>query len=77
MEFLNKLIDIYQKNKGPLNGAVAGFVISVTVLIIGALRCFFIVACVIAGYILGKLLSEKKEPLKKLLERILPGKFFD
>lgn len=66
------LLQFYKSYKGEILGAVIGFVLAVTVLLLGILKAIFIVICVLFGYYIGKKLSHDKDYVKNLLDRILP-----
>lgn len=67
-----KLYEVYKQHKGELIGAAIGLAIAVTVLLLGVLKALFIVVCVVFGYYIGKRLSQDKDYIKNLLDRILP-----
>ncbi len=66
------LLQFYKSYKGEILGAGIGFVLAVTVLLLGILKAIFIVICVLFGYYIGKKLSHDKDYVKNLLDRILP-----
>jgi uncharacterized membrane protein len=68
----DKIFEYYKLRKIQINGALIGFIISIFILIIGAIKTLFIALCMGTGYYIGKRLSEDKQFLKKLLDRILP-----
>ncbi|RCX16799.1 small integral membrane protein DUF2273 [Anaerobacterium chartisolvens] len=67
-----KLVQFYNSHKGGVNGAIVGFVLASVILIIGFLNTLFIAIFVGIGYYIGKKLSEDKEYIKNLLDKILP-----
>lgn len=67
-----KLIDFYKANQGGINGAATGLVLATLILIIGVIRTLFIAICVGFGYYIGKKVTEDKDYIKNLLDRILP-----
>lgn len=67
-----KLLDFYDSHRGGINGALAGLIIAVFILVIGFFRTVFIAICVGIGYYIGNRISEEKDYLKNLLDRILP-----
>lgn len=67
-----KLIGFYVSHRGGVNGGLIGLAISILILIINPLRTFFIAFCVGIGYYIGKRLSEDKDFVKNLLDKILP-----
>lgn len=71
MNFEN-ITQFYNSHKGGINGALAGLLIAVSILIFGFLRILFIAICVGIGYYVGKKVSEEKDYIKNLLDRILP-----
>lgn len=67
-----KIIEFYRSHCGAVNGALIGFTISVFILVLGFFRTIFIAICVLLGYYIGKKISDDREYLKNLLDRILP-----
>ena len=67
-----KISNFYSSHRGGINGALAGFVIAVTILIIGFFRTFFIGVCVGVGYYIGVKLFNDKDYIKDLLDKVLP-----
>ncbi len=66
------LANFYNDHKGGINGALIGFVISVSILVFGFFRILFISLFVAAGYYIGKKVHQDKDYIKNLLDRILP-----
>ncbi len=62
----------YDSHRGEVIGAMVGGFCSVAVLLIGIFNTLFIAVCTTAGYYLGKKLSQDKDYLKKLLDKVLP-----
>jgi len=67
-----KLIEFYKSHYGEINGALTGFIFAVSILVIGFFQTVFITICVAIGYYIGKKISQDKDYLKNLLDRILP-----
>ncbi|MCX7710361.1 MAG: DUF2273 domain-containing protein [Clostridia bacterium] len=67
-----KLLELYYSHRGGINGALVGLVTAAMILILGFFRVLFIAICVGIGYYIGKRLSEDKDYIKNLLDRILP-----
>lgn len=67
-----KLYEVYKAHKGEILGAGIGLAIAVIVLLLGVLKALFVVICVVFGYYIGKRLSQDKDYIKNLLDRILP-----
>ena len=67
-----KLYEVYRAHKGEIIGAAIGLAIAVIVLLLGVLKALFVVICVVFGYYIGKRLSQDKDYIKNLLDRILP-----
>jgi len=67
-----KLLEFYNSHRGGINGALIGFVIAVVILIIGFFKTMFIALCVGIGYYIGKRISEDKDYIRNLLDRVLP-----
>jgi len=66
------LAQFYKSHRGGINGAIAGLIIAVSILLFGFFRILFVAICVGTGYYIGKKLSEDKDYIKNLLDRILP-----
>lgn len=69
---LEKLLTFYNGHKGGINGAGIGLFIAVMILLLGFLRVLFIAILTGLGYYIGKRISEDKDYLKNLLDRVLP-----
>lgn len=67
-----RIIEYYSKHTGAFNGALIGFLFAVAVLIIGLFRTLFIALCSGIGYYIGKKISEDKDYIKNLLDKVLP-----
>ncbi len=67
-----KILDFYNSHRGGINGAATGVLIGIIILLIGIFRTLFLAMCGGIGYYLGKRLSQDKDYLKNLLDRILP-----
>ncbi len=67
-----KLFQFYNSHRGGVIGGIVGLVIACAILIIGFLHTLFIAICVGIGYYIGKRLSEDKDYIKNLLDRVLP-----
>lgn len=67
-----KLFEFYRDHRGEILGAGTGLLIAVIVLLLGVLKALFVVICVVIGYYIGKRLSQDKDYVKNLLDRILP-----
>lgn len=63
---------LYKSHRGGVNGAAAGLLVAVFILLIGFFRVLFIVICMSLGYYIGKTVTKDKEYIKKLFDRILP-----
>lgn len=72
MNLLENLIAFYYSHRGGINGAIAGFIIAVAILIFGFFKILFVSICAGVGYYIGKRLYEDKDYIKNLLDRILP-----
>lgn len=70
--FLQSLLEFYRSHKGGLNGAALGLITAVMILLLGFWRVFFILLLMGIGYYIGKRLSDDKDYIKNLLDRILP-----
>ncbi|MBU5426661.1 DUF2273 domain-containing protein [Tissierella pigra] len=70
-QILRELLEIINNNRGKFFGALAGFLVAVSILIIGFFKTLFIFLCTCIGYILGSK-SYKKIDFREILEKILP-----
>lgn len=71
-EFMGRIYNVIVSNKGRAIGLMLGFVIALSILVIGFLKTFFIVICTLLGYYIGRKF-DKNENIFELLERILPN----
>jgi uncharacterized membrane protein len=53
-------------------GGIIGFLLAIAIMSFGFFKILFIALCVMAGYYLGKLISNNKDYIKQLLDKILP-----
>lgn len=67
-----KLLEFYNSHRWEINGALIGIGVASTILIINFFRTLFIVICAGIGYYIGKRVSEDKDYIKNLLDRVLP-----
>lgn len=70
--FKERLLQLYLSHRGGFDGAAAGLLVAVAVLLLGVFRVVFIAICVGIGYFIGTKVSDNKDYLKNLLDRILP-----
>lgn len=68
----DNMLKVYNRHQGEIIGACIGLGTAVLILIINFWRVLFIAICVGIGYYIGKRLSDDKEYIKNLLDRILP-----
>lgn len=69
---IEKLLAYYETHKGAVNGAAAGFLLAVLILILGFLKVLFIAIFTGVGYYIGKRIHDDKDYIKNLLDRVLP-----
>ncbi len=67
-----KILTYYNKHRGAIKGAAAGFVLAVLILVLGFLKVLFIAILTGVGYYIGKRMHEDKNYIKNLLDRVLP-----
>ncbi|MCX7843262.1 MAG: DUF2273 domain-containing protein [Clostridia bacterium] len=67
-----KLLEFYNLHRGGINGALVGFAAATVILLIGIFKTLFLAICIGTGYYVGKRLSEDKDYIKNLLDRVLP-----
>lgn len=70
-EILKDLVALINNNRGKFFGALLGFLIGITILIIGFFKTLFIFICTCIGYTLGSK-SYKTINFRELLEKVLP-----
>ena len=66
------LLNYYNNNRGKVNGALIGLVLSILILSIGFFRTLLIALFVFGGYYIGKKV-DNKEDIIEFLDRILPS----
>ena len=69
---LEKVLAFYNAHKGSINGAAIGFILAVSILIVGFLKVLFIAIFTGVGYYIGKRIHDDKDYIKNLLDRVLP-----
>jgi uncharacterized membrane protein len=67
-----RIVSFYNSHRWGINGAGIGFVIAAAIIIVGFFKILFIAICSALGYYIGKRLSDDKEYIKNLLDRVLP-----
>ena len=67
-----KILLFYRSHFGEINGALGGLNYFKAHIVNWILKTIFIAICVLAGYYIGKKISDDKEYIKNLLDRILP-----
>jgi uncharacterized membrane protein len=67
-----KFLKFYNSYKWEINGALIGFGLAVFIIIVGFFKTLFIALLSSLGYYIGKRLSDDKDYIKNLLERVLP-----
>ncbi len=70
--YMEKILMFYDSHKGGINGAAIGLAIAVLFLIVGFFKTMFIAMCIGMGYYIGSKLTEDKEYIRNLLDKILP-----
>ncbi|HHV60445.1 MAG TPA: DUF2273 domain-containing protein [Clostridiaceae bacterium] len=70
--FKERLLSFYHTYRGGIDGAFIGLIVATAVLLLGVYRVVFIAICMSLGYFIGTKMSENKDYLKNLLDRILP-----
>ncbi|MBO7397639.1 MAG: DUF2273 domain-containing protein [Clostridia bacterium] len=69
---LRKIYKFYRKYHYCINGAAVGLLTGILLVTLGIIKTVIILACVYAGYFIGKKLMADKDFIKKLFDRILP-----
>ncbi|WP_425448596.1 DUF2273 domain-containing protein [Dethiothermospora halolimnae] len=73
--FREKIMEIFGNNYGKFIGGLVGFIIGISVLIIGFFKVLFICICIILGGYFGSKI-DSRESLVELLDKILPPSKF-
>ncbi len=68
----DSLSSFYSSHKGGINGALIGIVIASILLILGPIKTLIIALFAGIGYYIGKRITDDKDYIKNLLDRILP-----
>lgn len=53
------LMEIWNRHRGKITGAVLGLLLGILIVSFGVLKALFISICIIAGYILGRNLDDQ------------------
>ena len=67
-----KIFEYYKARHGGINGAVTGFVLTVSILLFGFFKVLFVAAGILAGYLVGSHYISDKNYIKAILDKILP-----
>lgn len=70
--YKEKVLKFYNSYKWEINGALIGFSLAVFIIIVGIFKTLFIALLSGIGYYIGKRLSDDKDYIKNLLDRVLP-----
>lgn len=68
------MMELLWEHKGKLLGILAGFLFGLIYLFVGFWNTLVFLVFIGAGYYIGSKL-DRKEDLREILDRILPGKF--
>jgi len=66
------LFKFYSSHRGGINGALIGITFASILLILGIFKTLIIALFAGIGYYIGKRITEDKDYIKNLLDRILP-----
>lgn len=66
------LLNYYNNNRGKVNGALIGLILSILILSLGFFKTLLIALFVFGGYYIGKKI-DNKEDIIEFLDRILPS----
>lgn len=69
---LKKIFEFYKIRHGGINGAIAGFIITISILLFGLFKVIFVVAGVLVGYFIGNYIVHEKDYVNAIFEKILP-----
>ena len=67
-----KILEFYKSHHGGINGALMGLVLAIFFLVVGFFKTVFIALCVGIGYYIGSKITEDRDYIRNLLDRILP-----
>ncbi|AIS52378.1 hypothetical protein TKV_c12070 [Thermoanaerobacter kivui] len=68
---IDKFFEVFKENKGKIIGVILGFIVALSILLIGFFKTIFIGICIIGGYYIGKKIDEG-ENIANLVDSILP-----
>ena len=71
----NRLIEFYKSRYGGINGALAGFLLTLSILLFGFFKVIFIAAGILAGYLIGNYIVHEKDYITAILDKLLPPGF--
>lgn len=63
--------NLWKNYRGRLIGSLFGLIVGAMFLILGFLKTFFLLICIVGGFFIGNKL-DKKEDLLEWLDRLLP-----
>jgi uncharacterized membrane protein len=63
--------EIWQQHSGKIIGVTVGFILGLLIIVFGFFRTFFVLLCVIGGFVVGKRIDEK-EDIMEILDKLLP-----
>ena len=69
---LRKLYKFYRKYHYCINGALIGLATGLMLVFLGILKTIVILLCLYGGYFIGKKLTQDRDFIKRILDRILP-----
>lgn len=76
MDWMKNLIEYYYSHHGAIIGGIIGLVIGIAFLVFGFFKVLFIVLCVAVGYYIGKNVSEDKNFIRNIKDKLFPPGIF-
>lgn len=76
MDWRKSLIEYYYSHQGAVIGGIIGLIAGVAFLVFGFLKVLFIALCVGLGYYIGKNMSEGKNFIRNIKDKLFPPKMY-
>ncbi|NSW91354.1 MAG: DUF2273 domain-containing protein [Firmicutes bacterium] len=76
MDWRRNLAEYYNSHRGAIIGGIIGLVVGVAFLIFGFFKVLFVALCIGLGYYIGKNISEDKNFIRNLKDRLFPPRMY-
>ena len=75
LKYIKWVIEKFHEKPWEMTGAVVGFLVAILFLVAPFWKVLFVIVLTVIGYWAGKIFGQKRDLLKKFLDRILPRNF--